>query len=93
MANLPPVVGNFSDGSSLGEFASAEVFGKADVGIVVDLVVGEMSGKLLGLFGGNLTDKLHSGMQVVKLVVVLTGKQLDTLVGVFERFSEGNLIS
>ena len=94
MANLPPVViGNLPDGSSLGEFVSTEVLGKADVGIVVDVVLGEISGKLFGLFEGNLTGKLHLGTHVVKVVVLLAGEHVDTLVGVLESFSEGNSIS
>ena len=73
---LPPAavadaVGKLPDGSSLGE-----VLGKADVGIVVDMV-------LFGLSEGNLTRKLHSGMRVVvTLVVVLVGEHVDTI----ERF-------
>ena len=93
MANLPPVVGNLPDGSSLGELISTEVLGKADVGIVVDVVLGEISGKHFGLFEGNLTGKLHLGTQVVKLVVILADEHVDTLVGVLERFSEGNFMA
>ena len=89
----PAVVGNLPDGSSLGEFVSTEVLGRADVGIVVDLVLSEISGKLFRLFEGDLTGKLHLGIQVVKLVVVLADKHVDTLVGVLETFSEGNSIS
>ena len=77
---LPPAaaaVGNLPDGSSLGE-----VLGKADVGIVVDMV-------LFGLSEGNLTRKLHSGMQVVVLVAVLAGKHVDML----ERFLEAILMA
>ena len=85
---MPPgAEGKLPDGSSLGEFVSIEVLGRADVVIVVDVELGEISCKLLGLFEGNLTGKLHSGVQVVKLVGVLAGKY------VLERLLVGNFMA
>ena len=83
------------DESSLGELlASIGVFGEADLNMVLDVVLGESSGKLIRIFKGNLT-----GMDVVEFVVeTRVGKHVvETLVvethGVetLERKLEGNL--